>query len=254
MYWYYVKDGKQYGPIDEQTFANLSATGTIHSETLVWRQGLKDWTSFGQLSPLPIARPLSDEGEASACSLCGRTVSPEDFILIDGCRVCSDCKPDFEQRLAEHADMPIPGRRHFAGFWIRAVAYLIDYCILYVINFTLLSLFLIIMLETGWMHDFYSFLAIYLVVVVLYVTIEALYEILLLGAYGATIGKMVCRIRVVNARGNRISYGRATGRYFAKWISNITLGIGYVIAAFDSEKRALHDHICNTRVEIRIPR
>ena len=40
----------------------------------------------------------------------------------------------------------------------------------------------------------------------------------------------------------------AVGRYFAKFLSSITLCIGFIIAAFESEKRSLHDHICGTRV------
>jgi hypothetical protein len=42
--------------------------------------------------------------------------------------------------------------------------------------------------------------------------------------------------------------GRAIGRYFAKLLSMLILGIGYIMVAFDSEKRGLHDMICDTRV------
>jgi uncharacterized RDD family membrane protein YckC len=45
-----------------------------------------------------------------------------------------------------------------------------------------------------------------------------------------------------------VDLGRAFGRYFGKLLSAIILGIGYIMAAFDSEKRALHDMICDTRV------
>jgi uncharacterized RDD family membrane protein YckC len=38
------------------------------------------------------------------------------------------------------------------------------------------------------------------------------------------------------------------GRFFAKILSAMMLWIGFIIAAFDREKRALHDHICGTRV------
>jgi uncharacterized RDD family membrane protein YckC len=41
---------------------------------------------------------------------------------------------------------------------------------------------------------------------------------------------------------------RAFGRYFAKMLSWFTLAIGFIIAGFDVEKRALHDYICSTRV------
>ena len=43
---------------------------------------------------------------------------------------------------------------------------------------------------------------------------------------------------------------RAIGRHFSEWLSSI-LFIGYIMAAFDEEKRALHDRICGTRVVFR---
>jgi uncharacterized RDD family membrane protein YckC len=53
---------------------------------------------------------------------------------------------------------------------------------------------------------------------------------------------------VVRPDGRPVDLGRAFGRYFAKILSAFILLIGYIIAGFDSEKRALHDMICDTRV------
>ena len=50
------------------------------------------------------------------------------------------------------------------------------------------------------------------------------------------------------AENGDLYYARALGRYFAKILSAAICGIGYIMAAFDEEKRALHDRICNTRV------
>jgi uncharacterized RDD family membrane protein YckC len=52
----------------------------------------------------------------------------------------------------------------------------------------------------------------------------------------------------VVADGGRVSYSRALGRHFAKWLSSIILGIGFIMAVFDDERRTLHDRICETRV------
>jgi uncharacterized RDD family membrane protein YckC len=41
--------------------------------------------------------------------------------------------------------------------------------------------------------------------------------------------------------GNRISFGRATGRYFAKILSKMILMIGFLMAGFTQQKQALHD-------------
>jgi uncharacterized RDD family membrane protein YckC len=78
--------------------------------------------------------------------------------------------------------------------------------------------------------------------------INGVYSIFFVGKYGATPGKMVCGLRVVASDGGTLSYGRATGRFFAELLSGLVCYIGYIIAGFDSQKRALHDHICNTRV------
>ena len=80
------------------------------------------------------------------------------------------------------------------------------------------------------------------------VTIGVTYEVVFIGKFGATLGKMACQIKVVTAEGGRVSYLRAFGRYWAKIVSGIICAAGYIMAAFDDEKRALHDRICNTRV------
>jgi uncharacterized RDD family membrane protein YckC len=74
------------------------------------------------------------------------------------------------------------------------------------------------------------------------------YQIFFLGKYGATLGKMACGLRVITAEGGKISYARATGRVFAEMLSGMICYIGYIMVGFDVQKRALHDHICNTRV------
>jgi uncharacterized RDD family membrane protein YckC len=48
--------------------------------------------------------------------------------------------------------------------------------------------------------------------------------------------------------GSQVTYLRALGRHFAKWISTMILAIGFIMAAFDDQKRTLHDRICETRV------
>jgi uncharacterized RDD family membrane protein YckC len=68
------------------------------------------------------------------------------------------------------------------------------------------------------------------------------------GAWQATPGKRLMKIRVTSLQGERISFGRATGRYFAKILSAPILGIGYLMAAFTEKKQALYDMICETLV------
>jgi uncharacterized RDD family membrane protein YckC len=65
----------------------------------------------------------------------------------------------------------------------------------------------------------------------------------------ATLGKSVMSLRVTNSEGQRLSFGHATGRFFAKIVSGLVpLAIGYIMAAFTEKKQALHDLIAGTLV------
>ena len=64
----------------------------------------------------------------------------------------------------------------------------------------------------------------------------------------ATLGKRGVGIKVVGLSGERISFGRATGRYFGKMLSQLTLLIGYLIQPFTEKKQALHDMLAETLV------
>ena len=74
------------------------------------------------------------------------------------------------------------------------------------------------------------------------------FETYFLGRFGATPGKMACGLKVVRPDGEKITYGRAFGRTLASLLSGMIIYIGYIIAAFDEERRTLHDRICDTRV------
>ncbi len=63
-----------------------------------------------------------------------------------------------------------------------------------------------------------------------------------------TFGKQICGLAVTDTRGQRISFGRALGRYFAKFLSALVLGIGFLMVAFTPRKRGLHDLIAGTLV------
>jgi uncharacterized RDD family membrane protein YckC len=64
-----------------------------------------------------------------------------------------------------------------------------------------------------------------------------------------TIGKKVMSLVVTDLNGNRISFARASGRFFAKIISGlIPLGIGYILAGVTEKKQAIHDMIASCLV------
>lgn len=87
------------------------------------------------------------------------------------------------------------------------------------------------------------------IIIPIAIGVQWLYEALLTSStWQATVGKRAFNLKVTDEGGNRISFERATGRFFAKFISNFTVGIGYIMAAFTARKQALHDMIAGTLV------
>ncbi len=125
----------------------------------------------------------------------------------------------------------------YAGFLRRLVAYLVDVLIFYIFFFVL---GLIFGGAGGGGQEIFGIIA--LVAAWLYFALMESSE------RQATLGKMAISIKVTNLEGDRISFGRATGRYFAKILSGIILLIGYIMAAFTAKKQGLHDMLAGTLV------
>ena len=84
--------------------------------------------------------------------------------------------------------------------------------------------------------------------VIIYV-IALLYEpVMNSSVYQGTLGKLAVGIKVTDLNGQRISFARSLGRYFSKILSGLLLYIGYLMIAFDSKKRGLHDKMAGTFV------
>jgi uncharacterized RDD family membrane protein YckC len=66
--------------------------------------------------------------------------------------------------------------------------------------------------------------------------------------FQGTIGKLALGIIVTDMEGNKISFGRATGRYFGKIVSAIIIYIGFMMAGFTEKKQGLHDILAGTLV------
>lgn len=64
----------------------------------------------------------------------------------------------------------------------------------------------------------------------------------------ATLGKMIFGMKVTDLHGNRISFAQATARHFSKYLSAMIMMLGYIMAGFTAQKRALHDMIAGTVV------
>ena len=81
------------------------------------------------------------------------------------------------------------------------------------------------------------------------IIIDGLYAVLMLHSSAqATLGMQVMDLKVTDLHGRRLSVARATGRYFAQFLSVLTLGVGYLIQPFTPRRQMLHDLIAGTIV------
>lgn len=132
----------------------------------------------------------------------------------------------------------------YADFWRRFCAYLIDVILIYIAILILLLLSSII--SDSIPGDIDNVLLLLLVLIIFPWFYHAAMES---SSKQATLGKMIFGIMVTDLGGNRISFGKATGRFWSKAIvSTIILFIGFVMAGFTKKKQALHDIMVGTLV------
>ena len=66
--WYYEQNGNRIGPVDEATMRSLIADRTISIDTLVWTNGMANWTPLQQTqlaAGLPVPPPSSSINAAT---------------------------------------------------------------------------------------------------------------------------------------------------------------------------------------------
>ena len=147
---------------------------------------------------------------------------------------------------------PRPKTIVYAGFWLRFAAYVIDQIILsivtviivFILGFVMGLFFAAIGMDTPTIRIISAALGYFFGVIVAWIY----YAVSESSPDRATPGKRVIGIIVTDLDGNRISFGRASGRYWGKMLSGIILMIGFLMAGFTEKKQALHDILANCLV------
>jgi len=130
-----------------------------------------------------------------------------------------------------------------AGFWIRALAALVDFVVFFVVY----SSFKIVGARVAGV-DLESSEALKPLASFFTLVFAGAYTSVLHHLAGQTIGKMLVGVRVVGEDGPP-PFGAALLRFVAYFASAATFTLGFVMAGLRRDKRALHDLIAGTRVE-----
>ncbi len=241
MKWFYIDtsitDGdRRQGPFSLDEIRNFVQDGKITDETLVWHSGETNWKTWKEFPEASETPELTEEE-----------------ILKQTIETLLNTKMQ---------------RKRFAGFFVRANAFIVDNLILSVVG----AVFIYVMglaglvdinavteiakqyvenptsseliskaLEIPGVSTFFT----------IWSLVQAIYFIVFHAVWGATPGKRLLRIHVELANGEKLSWAFSIFRFIASIVTQATLifyGLGYLIVLVDPQKRALHDFIARTRV------
>ena len=243
--WYYVDSQQlQIGPIASPELKRLASTGTIRRDDLVWRNGLKGWIKASDVKGLFPAAVTSE----SAVPVVGAPPPPPPVPTYSE---PFDNSEPFDMRvndaeltlMVNYADVS-----PYAGFWKRFAAILIDLLITQAATLVIFLVFGFAM-AVGGANEVQILLAGNIAGNIIGIIIWWLYAACMESSQlQGSLGKLALGIKVTDLNGQRIGFGRATGRHFAAILSGIVFGIGFFMAAFTERKQALHDQIASCLV------
>lgn len=232
------RDGERHGPYKEADVRQWLRSGQVSPDDLGWYEGMADWAPLSTLFP--------EE----------RSAEPPAFSAAP------PVPPRVDVAAGAH-DGAVAALDDYAGFWKRVAAYIIDAFVLWIPNTILSSMLgatkaaeaymqaklaagddpqLALTAMDAYLHALWPALIAQTLVSWLYF---ALCES---SAWQGTAGKLALGIRVTDMDGRRITFMRATGRYFAKILSAFTLCIGFLMVAWTQRRQGLHDLMAQTLV------
>lgn len=225
------RDGERHGPYKEADVRQWLRTGQVSPQDLGWYEGMADWQPLSNLFPDDV-----------------RAAAPPTFTPPPA---------------APYAGAAMVAIQDYAGFWKRVAAYILDALVLWLPNMLLSSLFganqaaetylqaklaagndpqLALQAFETYFHALGPALLAQTLLTWLYF---ALCES---SVWQATLGKRALGLRVTDLEGRRLSFPRATGRYFGKLLSAFFLCIGFLMVAWTQRKQGLHDLLAQTLV------
>ncbi len=252
--WHYVENGQSVGPVDEAVLRERASSGLLGPADLVWTEGMPDWVAAGTVPQIITSGPDATFPSGDITT----QQAPEPRDVSSG----NDASATYLHPVQHGQTMP--RALTYAGFWKRAVAYILDQLILAIAAMMVACVLGIVLvplivssgvqseqainrLVEQKMQDYEMLISIVSWIINI-IGIWLYHALMESSRWQATPGKLALGIRVTDLNGHRISFGRATGRHCSKAISVITLGIGWIMAAFTEKKQALHDMVAGCLV------
>ena len=191
------------------------------------------------------------------CPKCGA-------FMPEGAGFCGSCGQPLAAPSSAQQDAvpsawarPTQARVAYAGFWLRLAAYAIDNILLGAVLGNILLRPLMgkpggIPANDPWFMFTNTSPQVTALMLLCLMGNWVYFAVLESSPWRATLGKKALGLTVVDLAGNRISFPRASGRFFAKILSSMTFLIGFLMAGFTAKKQALHDMLAGCLVTRKI--
>ncbi|HEX7341382.1 MAG TPA: RDD family protein [Rhodanobacteraceae bacterium] len=230
-------EGKAHGPVSQGYARHALESGLWPADMPACAHGRRHWQALHVVLGLPAPAPTVAPRTQTALHVASPTAAPV--------AAPTAVAPAAEEAVPSATATPDPNAlpmaaaqpKLYAGFWLRAAAYVLDYLIIVVCAFvTGLVIMLLDALGNGaGQHSRAFWVGVAIVVMWLY------YASFESAPTQATPGKLAVGLRVTDRCGGRIGFGRATGRFFGMAISTVVLCVGYMMAGWTVRRQALHD-------------
>jgi uncharacterized RDD family membrane protein YckC len=241
-------DGTPRGPVPRVFVEERVEHGLWPDRVMIAEVGSNAWAAFRDVAPAPPV--VHDEAVAEEPDIATATSRPAGYAPTSAA--------DHGHNLAavaavDAATLPVgvlpPGNAINVGFWRRCAAYTIDYFITFVASYVV---GIVAGFGLGATESASGVVAAPMVGGLLGLVVGWLYFALQESSTAqATLGKRALGIKVTDANGRRIGFGRATGRFFGKILSGLVFAIGFMLAGWTERKQALHDFLAGTLVVFR---
>jgi uncharacterized RDD family membrane protein YckC len=271
--WYIQHQGKTHGPFTSAKLKELVDTAKVSPATLIRKGESGQWIEAGKIQGLmqpgatpsaAAARPagtVAKPAGAAAKPAPAKPAAPINPYAIQANPHDEAFWGDLEKSQApKMVGAPTPAAAaptasgskaptNYAGFWLRGAALLIDGVVLMVLggSFGFVAGFGMGLAGYGDDEKLLQAVGFGLGLIIqwaYYVFMESSNKM-------ATVGKSLLGLVVTDMDGRKIGFGRANGRFFGKYLSAFTFGIGLIMAGFTQKKQTLHDMITSTLVSIK---
>lgn len=178
---------------------------------------------------------------AAACPACGEALQPHSPVVTrEGGPEASAAQAQFQHLFVHPPRASQWTHDMFGGFWRRLAAALVDGIVLFFPQAITRVVLNLPLLATGESSDAVAELLVSVGTLVLYWLYSSLLES---SARQATLGQQLLGLRVMDLEGRRISFARASARYFGQILSALICGVGYLFNLWTSRRQTLHDLI-----------